>query len=109
MEARGSAKNTRVLLCLALFFCLNTASAQVSIHELNTLLKPRILLAPNDSTSMLFRSKYQGIKADDMPFFCRIEEKWTSKSKINVRFRLGSLEYVDKLESKNLFVPDQHK
>jgi hypothetical protein len=34
------------------------------------------------------------------PFFCRIESKIDSKSKVPFRFRLGSLDYVNELEGK---------
>ncbi len=33
-------------------------------------------------------------------FFCRLEDKMFKKTKKNIRFRLGSLDYVNKLESK---------
>ncbi len=36
-----------------------------------------------------------------LPLFCAMENKIWKKSKINVRFRLGSADYVDKLEQKN--------
>lgn len=39
--------------------------------------------------------------ADKLPFFCRLEHfQSTSRSGIPVKFRLGSVEYVDWLEGK---------
>lgn len=38
--------------------------------------------------------------ADQLPFFCKIEFKMEQKTKIPVRFRLGSVDYVDRLEKK---------
>lgn len=35
-----------------------------------------------------------------LPFFCKIEHKIESKSKIAFRFRLGDLNYVNMLENK---------
>jgi hypothetical protein len=35
-----------------------------------------------------------------LPFFCAAEAKWDNKSKTKMRFRLGSQEYVDRLEGK---------
>ena len=35
-----------------------------------------------------------------LPFFCAAEAKWDKKSKTKLRFRLGSQEYVDRLEGK---------
>jgi hypothetical protein len=39
--------------------------------------------------------------ADDLPFFCKIEHNWAKKLPILLKFRLGSVEYVDWLEGKN--------
>ncbi|MFT6334853.1 MAG: hypothetical protein ACJATI_001599 [Halioglobus sp.] len=36
-----------------------------------------------------------------LPIFCKIEHKLAKSSKINVMMRLGSLDYVNKLEGKN--------
>jgi hypothetical protein len=41
------------------------------------------------------------IENQSLPFFCKLEEDWTKSAGLNVRFRLGSLEYVDYLEGKN--------
>jgi len=38
--------------------------------------------------------------AESLPFFCKIEHKWAKKHRIPMKFRLGSVEYVDWLEGK---------
>ncbi len=38
--------------------------------------------------------------AVELPFFCKIEHDWGKKSRLPVKFRLGSVEYVDWLEGK---------
>jgi hypothetical protein len=39
--------------------------------------------------------------AEDLPFFCKIEHDWAKKhARIPLKFRLGSVEYVDWLEGK---------
>lgn len=38
--------------------------------------------------------------ANALPFFCRIEHKLGKKNRVPVKFRLGSVEYVDWLEGK---------
>jgi hypothetical protein len=39
--------------------------------------------------------------AEQLPFFCKIEHQWGKKMTIPVKFRLGSVEYVDWLEGKH--------
>ena len=38
--------------------------------------------------------------AQKLPIFCKIEHKLAKSSKVNVMMRLGSLDYVDRLEGK---------
>lgn len=44
--------------------------------------------------------KFYKFKAEDLPIFCKMEHRLAKKSNINFKFRLGSVDYVDKLESK---------
>ncbi len=43
---------------------------------------------------------YRPISLENWPLFCRWEEKWQKSSGIAIRFRLGDLQTVDKLEGK---------
>jgi hypothetical protein len=39
-------------------------------------------------------------KADNLPFFCKLEHKIEVRSRIPFRFRIGDLNYVNMLENK---------
>ncbi len=38
--------------------------------------------------------------ADNLPFFCKIEHDWGKNSRLPLKFRLGSTDYVNWLEGK---------
>lgn len=52
---------------------------------------------PPDALHPIFLPKWS---AETLPFFCKIEHNWGLKSRIPIKFRLGSVEYVDWLEGK---------
>lgn len=39
--------------------------------------------------------------ANQLPFFCKVEHQWGKKMALPVKFRLGSVQYVDALEGKD--------
>jgi hypothetical protein len=57
-------------------------------------------LANADSLKINFALKTRTFNVNSLPFFCKIEHKMSAKARIPVRFRLGSLDYVNKLEGK---------
>jgi len=52
------------------------------------------------SQSRSYRLLLPAWSADDLPFFCRIEHQWGRRHRVPVKFRLGSVDYVDWLEGK---------
>lgn len=52
---------------------------------------------PHFRKSILFLPKWS---AENLPFFCKIEHRWGKESPVPIKFRLGSVEYVDWLEGK---------
>lgn len=82
-----------LILCfLAASFMLK---AQDSLH-LSRFFKPQLR---SDSLTSI---KLNLVKYDvnKLPIFCKMEELWSKSSGMNVRFRIGDLQYVDKLEGK---------
>jgi hypothetical protein len=53
--------------------------------------------APIHTMSPVFLPQWS---AETLPFFCKIEHNWGKQSRIPLKFRLGSVEYVDWLEGK---------
>ena len=53
-----------------------------------------------DEIPVFFSPGLARFQVEDLPFFCRIEHKIGKKLPLLVKFRLGSVEYVDWLEGK---------
>jgi hypothetical protein len=114
----------RIVILLTFFLgvvCIDDLSGQVGIfskgknlHQLQqTLAKPqrqRVGERPKiraaswqtppttiNSSSVVFLPRWN---AETLPFFCRIEHQWAKQHRIPLKFRLGSVEYVDWLEGK---------
>jgi hypothetical protein len=67
-----------------------------------TLVSTLDLLAKLPDTYIQPLQKQKSIfDVDKLPLFCKFEHKLYLKSKLNIRVRLGSLDYVNKLEGKN--------
>lgn len=59
----------------------------------------RLVYIPANSDSTLIKSPMY-FNADKLPFFCKMEHAVDQKLPFNIRLRLGSVEYVDRLEKK---------
>lgn len=66
-------------------------------RDLHQYFKPGLLIAD----TLSYRFMQSKPKAIALPFFCAVEEKIYQKSGINMRLRLGSVQYTDYLEKKN--------
>ncbi len=60
----------------------------------NLLLLPSIMLQPKQFWS------YQKHYHDDLGFFCKIELQLEQKAKLPIKFRLGEVQYVERMEGK---------
>ncbi len=101
-------RGVKISIPLFIFFiATSSALAQVTgtnkdslyFQNIHFTLKPRItnFVFPYGESSW---KRPIGFDQDQLPFFCKNEYKISKTSNINVRFRLGSLEYVNKLENK---------
>ncbi len=66
-------------------------------------LQIRPINSQKSQSVLLSRPNQLNTNMDHSPFFCRIEEAIARSSKINLKFRLGSVQYVDALEGKGYF------
>ncbi len=69
-----------------------------SIQPLHVLFKPHLIKYDTDTVNLKFNNLIPVYNVDHQPIFCKWEELWTRSSKINLRLRLGNLQYVDELE-----------
>lgn len=99
-----SLKNKNIYIILGLMIALVIdAKGQESSVEIAQQFKPKLILKDTFSTILYHpfsSSIYKTYQVEKLPLFCKTEHKWSKLSGINVRMRLGSLEYVDKLEGK---------
>ena len=60
------------------------------------------LLRETRMVESYFYYNQQNKKVEELypAFFCRMEHRWEKKTRIGSKFRLGSIDYVDYLESK---------
>ncbi|MFN0175813.1 MAG: hypothetical protein ACKVU0_14265 [Saprospiraceae bacterium] len=62
--------------------------------------KPKNLSQKNKAMTVLNPVFLPKWTSEELPFFCRIEHNWGKKARLPLKFRLGSVEYVDWLEGK---------
>ncbi|MBY0348060.1 MAG: hypothetical protein GTN67_04605 [Hydrotalea flava] len=81
------------LMLIFILICSIYLSAQTPVTTTATAL--------SDSTATITPFRLQpNHYTRQLPFFCREEWKFERKTKLPLRFRLGSVQYVDRLEGK---------
>lgn len=95
------------LVLLAWGLISDSAKAQAPLNNplpsLQEVFKPGLaatnLSSPFQAKGSLYLSWY---KREELPLFCRLEVEMEASSPVPLRFRLGSLDYVNLLEGKPL-------
>ena len=110
-------KSAKLLACLFFGFMANVQSQSLDLNALvidksitklskSTPLIPAELLKMDyvgdvKEQSMMIQSfDYNKAYHDQLGIFCKAENKVSKNATVNLRMRLGSLEYVDRMEGK---------
>lgn len=89
-----------VVTCLWSVSILAQEKVVLANRDLAQFFKPNPILFDSSSAQYLITNELNKFDVSALPIFCRNEYKWSQLSGINVRLRLGSLDYVNKLENK---------
>lgn len=86
-------------------FCTFNAHGQTNIDSsIKFLIKQNYRFLPMEFGPLAIPNQHSSTKYSttikDWPIFCRLEEQFRVKHKIPIKFRLGSFDYVEKLENK---------
>ncbi len=96
-------------LAISLWMCtLATGQSTFTLHTPNNSLSPISLSNPTllkldlvkEKSSLMYQMDYNKVYHDGLGFFCKMEDKASARSQVQLRMRLGSLQYVDALEQK---------
>ena len=98
-------KEVNLLVIILLLVLSVQINAQIKQDSIPKRILPKLFIqtsktAYNPGKTLRLPIK-KNIAIEKMPLFCKLEELLLATSQIPVRFRLGSLDYVDQLEGKN--------
>lgn len=84
----------------SIFLSASPSNPSLNLHFLARpqLVPPRLSVSP--ATGKLLPEWH----SEALPFFCRVEHDWGKKLPFAFKFRLGSVEYVDWLEGKSVWI-----
>ena len=110
MKSMKAPKKTTRYVCLVLWLSLalvqKAYSQEVIQVENSHYPATHLLMYKSGLDTLSYKSQRATIstlrhrKVTKMPFFCQLEHNLAKKSGFPVKFRLGDVNYVDKLENK---------
>lgn len=80
--------------------CLNAQIFNKNIQSDTSEVREWLMFKPQIYNYTTQKTSKFRFDVTQLPFFCKIEHKIESKSKIPFRFRIGDLNYVNMLENK---------
>lgn len=102
---KGVKKGLKWIIITFLILIFPELKSQTKQDSIPDRILPKLFIQSyqkDDQTNKLIQLPIKkNVTIDKMPLFCKMEELLFASSKIPVRFRLGTLDYVDKLEGKN--------
>lgn len=93
---------TSIIFCLTIVVMYGQASPD-SVNVVKAWSKKDFLSKPNLLQKEYNYLSYKPFKFNELAPFCKMEHFANKDAKFPVKFRLGSVDYVDQLESKSNF------
>ncbi len=95
-------KSRSIYILLLLLFLSSEGSSQGEIvyQPLYNIFKPQFVVRDSTFMKNSFVHGFTIFEVSELPIFCKNEYKWSKLSGVNVRMRIGSLDYVNMLENK---------
>lgn len=100
-------RNSLIFILIGTLFSFNTIAQpstnldSLKSYRLNNLDYKLEFLAPLRDGNEKSTIKLSRFNSNTLPFFCKMEHQLQLKSRIPVKIRLGNVDYVNKMESKD--------
>ena len=89
------AANWAAILFFSMYFSVSMNAQQADFLDF----KPKIQVMDTLSP-MAWKQSFRTFSRAQLPFFCKLEYDWAKVAGLQVKFRLGDIDYVNKLEGK---------
>lgn len=100
---RNNSKYCKILIFCTIFVVNHSSAQQIQLKDSSSKAssgKPRLYFSPNSSLFYPLQPVSADFYVKNLGFFCRQELKLEAVTKIPFKFRLGSVNYCDRMEGK---------